>query len=68
MHDSLTWQFLPPWLQDPLLAGVVTQAEAAELWDLVLRSDGQRMRLPAHLLPAANRVFLFNVQVGPTRH
>lgn len=33
MSTSLTYQSLPPWLIDPLMAQAISSAEAAELWD-----------------------------------
>ena len=31
--DSLTYQFLPAWLYQPLMQGTISAAEASELWD-----------------------------------
>jgi hypothetical protein len=33
MSTSLTYQEMPPWLLDPLMAQAISLAEAAELWD-----------------------------------
>ena len=62
--NSLTWQFLPPQLQEPLLQGVISQAEAADLWDLTLLCPDDWINwLPPHLQQVARRVWLFRMRV-----
>ena len=65
MHDSQTWQTLPPRLLIPLLQGVISQVEAAEIWDLVLRSPPwqQTVTLPPRLHSAAQRLKLWAMPV-----
>lgn len=33
MHWSLTYKHFDPWLMRPLMAGVISQAEASQVWD-----------------------------------
>ena len=66
---SLTWQYLPEWLQAPLLLGVLSLAEAAELWDhSLVGAELEWCPLPTHLFPAAERLFLLECEPSPTRH
>ena len=39
--SSLTWQFLPLWLLEPVMHQAISLAEAAELWDCVLTSGSE---------------------------
>ena len=60
MHHSLTYQYLPPWLLQPLLAGVLSQPEAAEIWDgWLMTPPNERRDLPPHLYPACQRLHLW---------
>lgn len=68
MSTSLTWQELPPHLLAPLLQGVISLAEAAELWDLLLLHPGQWISPPPHLTAALERLDLWQMQAEPTRH
>lgn len=68
MSTSLTWQFLPPWLLQPLRAQVLSLAEAAEIWDHVLLQTEEYSPLPRHLHPAAQRLHLWEQPTPPTRH
>ena len=54
--SSLTWQFLPPWLLDPVMHEAISLAEAAELWDCVLMSGGGWLLPPPHLQPLLRRL------------
>jgi len=71
--SSLTWQFLPPWLLDPVMHQAMSLAEAAELWDCVLTSGSEWVAPPSHLQPIVRR--LQNLQLlqmldsdGATQH
>ena len=65
MHNSLTWQSLPSLLLIPLLAGVISQAEAAEIWDVILQlpEDQDEIPMPRHLHSAADRMALWAMPV-----
>ncbi len=64
-HSSLTYQHLPEWLSEPLLAGVLTLPEAAELWDnLLLTPDGDGCPVPLHLHQAVERLLLWELEVA----
>lgn len=63
-HSSQTYQQLPEWLSEPLLAGVLSLPEAAELWDDVLMTpDGQPVPVPLHLHPAVERLLFWQLEV-----
>ena len=68
MSLSLTYQELPPDLLEPLMQGVISLAEASELFDLVLMADGDWADLPPHLEPAADRILLWKMVAEPTLH
>ena len=66
MSTSLTWQILPPHLLQPLLEGVISLVEAAEIWDLQLATPrGQWVPLPKHLHLAAARLTLWRAPAHP---
>jgi hypothetical protein len=62
---SLTYSLLPSWLLNPLLQGVISQVEAAELWDsqLLVPPDQPHLELPPHLHPACERLSLWAREV-----
>ena len=67
--SSLTYQSRPEWLLDPLMQGVLTVAEASQLWDCwLLTPPGEESSLPRNLWPAAERMFLLEMEAQPTRH
>lgn len=68
MTTSVTWQFLPQWLQEPVLMGALSLVEAAELWDHSLLATAEFNPLPKHLHPAAERLFLLETHASPTKH
>ena len=68
MQTSQTWQYLPHWLQWPVFLGVLSLAEAAELWDHTLLSTQEWEPLPPHLFSAAERLFLLEAPTRPTKH
>jgi len=68
MSTSATWQYLPAWLQEPLLNGHLTLAEASEMWDHQLMATSGFNPLPKHLFPAAERLHLLQLEVSPTAH
>ena len=69
MHQSLTWQFLPPRLLQALRLGAISQVEAAELWDLALMEPGPEVYLPQRLVPAWQRMhLLLDLRPPPIRH
>lgn len=68
MSLSLTWQQLPEYLLEPLMAEVISAAEAAMLWDLLLTETDEWADLPPILHPAAERLLLWEMDVDPTRH
>jgi hypothetical protein len=58
--SSLTYLELPKDLLEPLLAGVLSLAEASELFDLLLQTpQGQWVVLPPRLESAALRLELW---------
>ena len=59
MHWSQTWQQLDPWILEPLMQGVITVAEASEMFDHVLMQTGPLRELPPSLWPAAQRLHLW---------
>lgn len=68
MSLSLTYQHLPEWLLEPLMAEVVKAHEAAEIWDCLLLEPGEVTILPRHLFPAAERLALWEMEADPTQH
>lgn len=67
--DSLTWQELPAWLLRPVMAGVLTLAEAAHLWDEYLMTpEGATRELRPVLHPVAERLQLWEMDCPPTLH
>ncbi len=68
MEHSQTWQFLPHYLQKPLLAGAISLSQAAELWDVILLSPDEWVTVPPRLRSAAERMQLFELQISPTLH
>lgn len=61
---SLTYSRLPPYLRRPALAGLVSLADAAEIWDLtLLQADYSTNLLPDRLFPAAAVIWLWNLEV-----
>ena len=68
MHNSLTYQHLPRWLQEPVIQGHLSLAEAAELWDYSLTGTEAYNPLPPHLFPAAERLCLLEMEASPTQH
>lgn len=69
MSSSATWQELPNWLMAPVMDGVLTLAEAAQLWDVWLMSkERDSLDVPPALIPASSRLRLWATDCGPTRH
>ena len=68
MATSLTWQYLPPWLQDPLIAGQISLVEAAEMWDHWLMQEVGHHPLPQRLWPVAQILHLLETETSETRH
>ena len=68
MSTSLTWTELPPNLLAPVMEGVILLHEAAELWDLLLLNPGQWFHPPEHLLPAVDRLTLWQMDAEPPLH
>jgi hypothetical protein len=68
MSHSLTWQFLPKYLLDPLMLGAISLVEASELWDLMLQSPGEWQPIPPRLGPAVERILLLELEASETRH
>lgn len=61
---SLTYTELPDNLRDAMLAGAISLAEAAEIWDLALMTpEDEGGDLPESLWPAAERLHLFEQQI-----
>ena len=70
MH-SQTYQFLPPWLYEPLMVQAISLAEAAELFDLWLMLGEPDRFTPEcpRLQQAASRIgLLLDQEVSATRH
>ena len=65
---SLSYQSLPPSLLAPLMEGVLTVSESSHLWDLMLLSTEDWIEAPQALLPAVQRLNLWQVEISPTRH
>ncbi len=63
---SLTWQSLPQFLLEPLMAGALLAWEASELWDLCLTSPDEWIEPPDHLMPAVERLSLWQTEAWPT--
>ncbi len=67
MSTSLTWQYLPDNLLEPLMVGAISLAEASELWDLMLQTPlGEWVQIPRRLHPAAHRIGLWRASAHPT--
>ena len=69
MH-SLTWQILPPWLYQPLMDGLMTASQAAELFDLWLMLGEPDSFSPdcPRLQKVAQAIWLQDAQLGPPIH
>ena len=65
---SATWTQMPAKWQQPLIEGVLTLAEASEMWDLLLQSPDEWIAVPPHLQPAVDRLLFWQMQIDPTRH
>ncbi len=67
--SSATWQELPQWLLEPVMAEALTLAEASHLWDeWLMTPEGQTRELPPVLHPAAQRLHLWRLECSPTKH
>lgn len=68
--SSLTWQELPPDLLEPVMAGVLLLHQAAEIFDLMLTAplEWTEVDLPPHLEAVGERLWLWRLEVDPTRH
>lgn len=66
--SSQTWQRLPEHLLEPLMLGVISLAEASELFDLCLLNPGKFFSPPPHLQPAVKRIHLLYLPTYPGRH
>lgn len=68
--SSLTWQELPPDLLDPVLEGVLTLVEAAEIFDLILTAplEWREVDLPPHLEAVGERLWLWRLEVERVMH
>ena len=54
---------MPQWMVTPMLAGVLTPQEAAEIWQNYRQTELGKFRpLPLHLHQAAQRLHLWEVQ------
>lgn len=57
-----TVRAMPQWMVKPMLAGVLTQQEAAEIWQNYQLTKPHEVRpLPKHLHEAAARLHLWEV-------
>ena len=66
---SLTWQYLPDYLLEPVMHEHLTLAEAAEIWDLSLTAtEDEWQDLPPHLSSAAERLMLLDLEISETKH
>lgn len=66
---SLTYPFLPAWLQTPVQSGHLSLTEASEIFDhWLLTPRGEYLMLPPHLNSAAQRLWLLEKDVSPTLH
>ena len=68
MH-SPEWQNLPDWLLEPLMAQALSLVEAIGLHLAIQDApDEEVTMLPTHLFPAAEKLFLWEVDASPTFH
>ena len=67
---SLTWQSLPAYLLEPVMAEVVLLSQAAEIWDRMLLSppNEESVEMPPHLQGALERLLLWTLEAEPTQH
>lgn len=66
---SLTWQFLPQYLLEPVMQQHLTLAEASEIWDHSLVATEEEWEvLPPHLWSAAERLMLLEMEISETQH
>jgi hypothetical protein len=67
---SLTWQSLPEYLLEPVMAEVVLLSQAAEIWDRMLMSPEheESVEMPPHLQPVLERLLLWTLEAEPTLH
>ena len=68
MPTSQTWQELPPDLLGLVMDGVLMVNEASDLWDLFLLNPGQWFHPPSHLLPALDRLRLWEMDAPQMKH
>ena len=68
MSLSLTYQYLPEWIQKPLLDGHLLNWEASMLWDHVLTQTEEWSSLPPELHRAAEVIALLEAEADPTLH
>lgn len=67
---SLTWQSLPEYLLEPVMAEVVLLSQAAEIYDRMLMSPPweESVEMPPHLQGALERLLLWTLEVSPSLH
>mgnify|MGYP001389392377 CR=1 FL=1 len=69
MSLDLSWQVLPPNLARAVRLQCLTVAEATSLWDHHMQAPLGPSLLPPHLWPAAERLWLLEVQLqNPRQH
>jgi hypothetical protein len=64
--QSAGFEAMPEWLQEPVLAGAISLAEAHSLWDHVLQQTRDVEMLPASMDSVAERMFLFELEMAGT--
>ena len=63
MESKPSPEMLPQFLKEPLQLGVLSLEEALALFDEMLKTpDGQLRQLPEHLWPAAQRLYLHEME------
>ena len=68
LSTSLVYLDLPTWLQEPVIAGHLSQDLAEEVWNHCLLAPDGDSPLPERLWPVAQLLDLIAAEPHPTRH
>ena len=64
-----TWQQLPPWLLEPVMAQHLTLEQASRIWDCDLMAQNSPAVIPDDLWPAVETLLFLEVNPpSPLRH
>lgn len=56
------------WMKQAIDERVISEAEAREIRAICLMADSEYVAMPKHLNAACERILLWELEAGPTRH